>query len=109
MPTINNQMNRYIEAVKQRGSLTDLKRSKGAFQKLLDPTDVLPTNKQDVVVDFSRTPKEVQVAKKYMESIPDVRQEKIEALKDSIEKGTYVVDYNKAAEKILNSFINGGI
>jgi len=35
---------------------------------------------------------------------PDVRLEKVSAIKDNIKKGTYEIDYDKTAENMLKAF-----
>jgi len=39
-----------------------------------------------------------------MESEPDIRFEEVQAIKKKIENGTYEIDYDKTAEKMLKAF-----
>jgi len=55
---------------------------------------------EDKVV-LSQEAKKVQEAKKLMESIPDIREEKIAKIKAQIENGTYQVEEKKLAAKII--------
>jgi negative regulator of flagellin synthesis FlgM len=58
-------------------------------------------------VNLSTTAKDVQALSKAIESLPDVRDDKVQALKDQIEKGTYRVDAEKTAEKMVGeSFLD---
>jgi len=52
-------------------------------------------------VNLSTTAKDVQNLKNAISKLPDVREEKVQALKDQIEKGTYRVDADKVAEKMV--------
>lgn len=52
-------------------------------------------------VNLSTTAKEVQKIKSAIDELPDVREEKILDLKNRIEQGTYQVDAEKIAEKMV--------
>jgi negative regulator of flagellin synthesis FlgM len=52
-------------------------------------------------VNLSTTAKDVQSLSNAISKLPDVREEKVQALKDQIEKGTYKVDAEKTAEKMV--------
>jgi len=52
-------------------------------------------------VNLSTTAKDVQNLKNAISKLPDVREEKVQALKDQIEKGTYRVDADKVADKMV--------
>ncbi len=56
--------------------------------------------KADTVV-LSDTAKKIQEAQKQLEAIPDVREDKVAQLKEQIEKGTYEIDEEKIADKML--------
>ncbi len=56
--------------------------------------------KTDTVV-LSDTAKTVQEAQTQLESIPDVREEKVAELREQIESGTYEIDAEKIADKML--------
>ena len=55
---------------------------------------------EDKVV-LSREAKKIQEAKKLMDSIPDIREEKVAKIKAQIENGTYQVEEKKLAAKIV--------
>ena len=62
--------------------------------------------KADTVV-LSDTAKAVQEAKTQLDSVPDVRKDKVAELREQIENGTYEVDSEKLAEKMItDSIIN---
>jgi negative regulator of flagellin synthesis FlgM len=52
-------------------------------------------------VNLSTTAKEVQKIRRAIDELPDVREEKILDLKNRIEQGTYKVDAEKIAEKMV--------
>ena len=56
-------------------------------------------------VDISDTAKRVSAARDELNKIPDVREEKVAALKKEIENGTYKVDSEEIAEKMLKDGI----
>jgi len=56
--------------------------------------------KEDKVV-LSQEAKRVQEAKKLMESIPDIREEKIAKVRAQMENGTYQVEEKKLAAKMI--------
>jgi negative regulator of flagellin synthesis FlgM len=52
-------------------------------------------------VDISAKAKDFQRIRQILDQIPDVREEKIQELKDRIESGNYVVDSGKVAAKMV--------
>ena len=60
----------------------------------------------DVVVKLSEESRELQAAKEAAEQSPDVRQEKVNELRQAVEQGQYTVDPDKVAEKMVGSIIN---
>ena len=52
-------------------------------------------------VNLSTTAKDVQTLKNAVSSLPDVREDKVQALREQIEKGAYKVDAEKVAEKMV--------
>jgi len=52
-------------------------------------------------VDLSAKAKELQRIRQILDQIPDVREEKVQELKDRIESGNYAVDSGKVAAKML--------
>ena len=58
-------------------------------------------------VDISDTAKRVNAAKEELNRIPDVREEKVAELRKQIENGTYKVDSEEIADKMIkDGFLN---
>jgi negative regulator of flagellin synthesis FlgM len=58
-------------------------------------------------VELSDAAKQLQEAQKQMEAIPDVREDKVAQLKEQIENGTYEINEEKIADKMLkDSLLN---
>ena len=65
--------------------------------------------KTDTVV-ISDAAKRVQEIRSQLDEIPDVREEKVAQLRQQIENGTYEIEPDKIAEKIISEgLINDGI
>jgi negative regulator of flagellin synthesis FlgM len=63
-------------------------------------------NKADTVA-LSNAAKNIQEAQKQLEAVPDVREDKVAQLKEQIENGTYEIDAEKIADKMLkDSLLN---
>lgn len=59
--------------------------------------------KQDIDrIDISQRGKEIASIIASVNSLPDVREEKVQALKEAVNAGTYRVDPIKVAEKMLS-------
>ena len=52
-------------------------------------------------VALSNAAKDIQEAQKQLEAIPDVREDKVAQLKEQIENGTYEINEEKIADKML--------
>ena len=52
-------------------------------------------------VALSSAAKDIQEAQRQLEAIPDVREDKVAQLKEQIENGTYQIDEEKIADKML--------
>lgn len=55
-------------------------------------------------VSFSTVGRDMQVAKNALKSVPDVREDKVNALRESIANGTYQVSAESFAEKLMAAF-----
>ena len=62
---------------------------------------------KDDKLEISQAGKDINVAKKAIKASPDVREDKIEAIKKQMAEGTYSVSTEALADKILNSFMGG--
>ena len=83
---------------------TVLTRTDKPVKKAATPTDVPPKFEGDATVSLSQRAKEVLKAYEATQSEPDVRLEKVSAIRDSIKNGTYEIDYDKTAENMLKAF-----
>ena len=61
---------------------------------------------QDTIVNLSPALNETQLVKEIISSEPDIREDKVSELKQKIEFGTYTIDNNAVADKLINSFID---
>jgi len=62
---------------------------------------------EGAIVDFSQRSKDLQQVQQVLQSQPDIRAEKVKAIKERIEKGTYEIDFDGTADKIVKSFFDG--
>ena len=60
--------------------------------------------KADTVV-LSDTAKKIQETQTQLKAIPDVREDKVAQLKEQIENGTYKIDEEKIADKMLKDLL----
>jgi len=60
---------------------------------------------EDVLINFSDQSKEAISILDYIDEIPDIREEKVEALKQKFEAGSYIFDYENIASKMVDSFL----
>jgi negative regulator of flagellin synthesis FlgM len=79
-------------------------RTKEPADKPRTPADVPKETTEDAIVNLSQRAKEIQMARQAMESEPDIRSEKVQAIKKQIKNGTYEIDYDKTAEEMLKAF-----
>ncbi len=66
------------------------------------PDEILSEDK----VVLSPKAREIQEAKKLLNSLPDIREEKVAHLKKQIENGTYQIKGEKIAVKMLKESLN---
>ena len=60
----------------------------------------------DTIVNLSRASREAQLIKETIENTQDIRQEKVDQLKQAILNGTYQVDPKAVAGKMITHFSN---
>jgi len=60
----------------------------------------------DAIVSLSQASKEAQQIQAAIKNEPDVRAEKVAALREEIESGRYKVDNEAVADKLVDSFID---
>lgn len=61
---------------------------------------------QDTIVNISQASKELRLANETIAFVPDVREDKIAEIRDKIESGTYRIDNQAVADKMVGSFID---
>ncbi len=96
----SDEISRYVSeaALRQSREVTEKPtKQEGASPEVLGDTGT--------VVSISETSREVQKVRDAIESEPDVRSDEVEAIKGRIEDGTYNVDYDQTAEKMLKTFM----
>ena len=86
---------------------------KSVFTETKRPDDKTSSTKQakeagaeDAIVEFSEKSKDIQRIQQILQSQPDVRSDKVKAIKEKIEKGTYEIDFEDTAGKIIRSFFD---
>lgn len=65
-----------------------------------DQTGASNSTREDQVV-LSPTSRAIQEAKKLLETVPDIREDRVAQIKAQIQNGTYTVDAQKVAAKII--------
>ena len=54
-------------------------------------------------VEISRAGMEFQIAQQAVHAAPDIREDKVQALKEQMQAGTYSISMDDLAEKLLNN------
>ncbi len=55
-------------------------------------------------VSFSNVGKDMQIARNALKNVPDIREDKVQALSASIENGTYQVSSENFADKLIAAY-----
>jgi len=63
-------------------------------------------SEEDTIVNLSQASKEAQKIKEAILSEPDVREDKVSALKEEIESGRYKIDHKRVADKLVDAFLD---
>lgn len=92
---INNAKGISAKQIQQYEQNESLKKGKTAKEEISSSS--IPQEK----VEFSDTAKEMQQMKNAVDQIPDIRESKVEALKSQINSGTYKVNGEEVAKKII--------
>lgn len=61
---------------------------------------------KDDKLEISQFGKDINIAKKAIKEAPEVREDKVEAIKKQMAEGTYSVSTEALADKILGSFFS---
>jgi len=101
MTNITNVTGKYEQAyLGETGEKKEVAHSAG-------PTETAEAGRtQDDRVSLSDASKELQAAKDAVAATPDIRQQKVDAIKQAVENGSYELDPAKIAEKMLGSIID---
>lgn len=77
-------------------------------KKIAENQTVEETNRaeQDAIVSLSQASREAQQIQGAIENEPEVREEKVAALKEAVETGRYQIDNEAVADKLVDSFID---
>ncbi len=57
-------------------------------------------------LEISQTGKDYQIAKNALKSVPDVREERVREIKERIASGTYNVNAEEVADKLIENYFN---
>ena len=76
---------------------------KQSVKKKQDSSTISATSTRDQV-SFSTTGKDIQITKAALSSIPDIREDKVNAIKERIAAGTYNVSAESFADKLIAVF-----
>jgi negative regulator of flagellin synthesis FlgM len=77
-----------------------IRRRVGDAQKTTNSTHAQPTSGGDSV-SLSPQARELRSAREALTALPDIREEKVAAIRAQIEAGTYKVDSEKTAAKMI--------
>jgi negative regulator of flagellin synthesis FlgM len=72
-------------------------------QQPKDAETVQKSGAQDTIVHLSRASKEVQLADNIISKTPDVRADKVAEIREKIQSGTYEIDHEMVAAKMIDS------
>ncbi len=92
---IGQQITKSAQNINEGQQLSDGQRNQGITHE-----------SRDTIVNLSQASKELRLAREVIESEPDVREEKIAEIRDKIESGTYEIDNQAVADKMVGSFID---
>lgn len=70
------------------------------------PVEIKAERIQEDKVSLSDTSRDMQTAKQAIASSQDIRQEKVNELKQAVASGRYEIDAGKVAEKMIGSIIS---
>jgi negative regulator of flagellin synthesis FlgM len=73
------------------------------YYKQLQQKQTEKNKTQNDSTQISAKAKEIMTARAELKEMPQVREEKVAALKDKVQSGNYQVDSKKLAAKILNN------
>lgn len=68
-------------------------------------TEVKPENRKDFL-EISQTGKDYQIAKSAVQAAPDIREDRVEAIKQQLASGTYDVTGQDIAERLVERYFD---
>ena len=60
---------------------------------------------QDAVVHISQASKDAKLAEEVISRAPEIRTDRVAEIQKSIESGTYVIDHEKVADKLIENHL----
>ncbi len=101
MNTINNITGKYDPTfLTETGEAQQAENRKGGVEE--SRTDMAPNDK----VSLSNASKDYIIAEDAVRKADDVRQEKVDQIKEAVTSGRYTVDAEKVAEKMIGALIS---
>lgn len=99
---LNYEVNKYLSQTSPKAAENVDEKPPAENQKVEE------TNRtdQDAIVSISQASREAQQIQGVLETTPEVRADKVSALKEKIESGQYEIDNEAVADKLVDSFIN---
>jgi negative regulator of flagellin synthesis FlgM len=91
------QINPYINQVQQNAQAAETEGEKGRV------------NVGEDSVELSQSARDLQKAQKALQDLPDIREDKVAALKQQIENGTYDIRADKIAANMLKESLSNDI
>ena len=85
---------------------TTLNPSKQRNEKAFSQSNMLTELKRNTIVNLSDASNHVRRTERDIDSEPDIRLEKVRAIRQEIQSGAYKVNYDKIAENMLGVFID---
>lgn len=111
--TRNREVMKYINKKKKRGRrhimrINGIKNMNNAYKanraNRTSQTSKIKKEKDSVAI--SDLAKDLQIAKKAVKKAPDIRQNKVDAIKKRIQSGTYNVSAKEVADKIMEHYFD---
>jgi negative regulator of flagellin synthesis FlgM len=91
------QINPYINQVQQNAQAAETEGERGR------------ANVREDSVELSQSARDLQKAQKALQDLPDIRKDKVAALKQQIENGTYDIRADKIAANMLKESLSNDI
>lgn len=92
---INKQLSKLMPNIKEGQQLSDGQKN-----------NEIKSESRDAIVNISRASKEVRLANEVISSTPDIRENKILEIKEKIESGTYEINHQAVAAKLVDAFMD---